>query len=309
MTREEFLRRRKSGIGGSDVAAILGCSKWRTARDVWRDKTTDEVAEESSDILQLASYLEEYTAQRYAERTGHKVRRKNIEIVHPKYSFLKGNVDREILLDDRGVGVLECKALSTYNFRRVKMYGLPDDYICQLQHYFLCSGGRYKWGEYAVLNRDSGELLIIGAVPDPKFMQMAEAACVDFWERCVEGGEEPLAVTAGTAKAVTLPPKFEGEIKDLDGDLALAGLLRQRVESRALADEAKELLEAVDSQIREHLGGIEAAECAGYRIYYRSSSRTTLDSAAIRKELPDVFAKYSKTSTAVRSLKFYAINE
>jgi predicted phage-related endonuclease len=59
LTREEFLIRRKSGIGGSDVGAIMGLSKFRTAFDVWHDKITDEINLEPNDILDLSSYLEE----------------------------------------------------------------------------------------------------------------------------------------------------------------------------------------------------------------------------------------------------------
>ena len=43
LTREEWLARRRSGIGGSDVAAVLGLSPWKSPRQVWLDKTTDAV--------------------------------------------------------------------------------------------------------------------------------------------------------------------------------------------------------------------------------------------------------------------------
>ena len=36
--RESWLKERRSGIGGSDAAAILGVSPWRTALDVYSDK-------------------------------------------------------------------------------------------------------------------------------------------------------------------------------------------------------------------------------------------------------------------------------
>jgi len=37
MNREQFLLDRKKGIGGSDVASILGVSPFRTALDVYYD--------------------------------------------------------------------------------------------------------------------------------------------------------------------------------------------------------------------------------------------------------------------------------
>lgn len=38
LTEEEWLSYRRRGIGGSDVAALLGISPWRTARDLYYDK-------------------------------------------------------------------------------------------------------------------------------------------------------------------------------------------------------------------------------------------------------------------------------
>jgi predicted phage-related endonuclease len=39
MPREEWLVLRRKGIGGSDVSAILGINPWKTAMDVWLEKT------------------------------------------------------------------------------------------------------------------------------------------------------------------------------------------------------------------------------------------------------------------------------
>ncbi|MGM9936457.1 MAG: YqaJ viral recombinase family protein, partial [Candidatus Ornithomonoglobus sp.] len=38
MSREDWLRERKKGIGGSDAAAILGMNRYRSAFDVYADK-------------------------------------------------------------------------------------------------------------------------------------------------------------------------------------------------------------------------------------------------------------------------------
>ena len=43
MNREQFLLDRKQGIGGSDVASILGVSPFRTALEVYHDKTSPEL--------------------------------------------------------------------------------------------------------------------------------------------------------------------------------------------------------------------------------------------------------------------------
>ena len=305
ISREEFLMRRKSGIGGSDVGAIMGLSKFRTAFDVWHDKVSSEINLEPNDVLDLSSYLEEYTAQKYAAVTGHKVRRLTKELSHSEYPFLKSNIDREICLDDRGVGILECKALSTFNFKRVEMYGLPEEYAAQIQHQFLTGNCKYSWGAFAILNRDNGRLLTFEVMPDAEFQKEIIRICVPFWTECVLKGVQPVAEVA-TEKAI-IPPKYDGSITDLSGDETLNTLAAQRTENMALLDEAKALLAQTDALIMEHLGETEAAECRGARMYYKSSVRTTIDSTRLKKEKPEIYKEFSRTTESCRSLKFYKL--
>ena len=46
LSREEWLEYRKQGIGGSDVAAILGISKWKSEIEIWITKTSTEPVEQ-----------------------------------------------------------------------------------------------------------------------------------------------------------------------------------------------------------------------------------------------------------------------
>ena len=39
--REQFIIDRKKGLGGSDIAAIMGISPWKTPMDVYLEKTTE----------------------------------------------------------------------------------------------------------------------------------------------------------------------------------------------------------------------------------------------------------------------------
>ena len=43
--REEWLRLRQHGIGGSDALAVLGLDPWKTRMEVYLDKTGDDRAE------------------------------------------------------------------------------------------------------------------------------------------------------------------------------------------------------------------------------------------------------------------------
>ena len=45
MSHEEWLRHRKNGIGGSDAGAICGLNPFKSAVEVYLDKTSKTVAE------------------------------------------------------------------------------------------------------------------------------------------------------------------------------------------------------------------------------------------------------------------------
>jgi len=50
-TRQEWLQERRKGIGGSDAAAVLGLSKWKTPYALWLKKTgqgTDDGADSAA---------------------------------------------------------------------------------------------------------------------------------------------------------------------------------------------------------------------------------------------------------------------
>ena len=50
LTNEEWLQWRKKGIGGSDVAAALNLSPYRTMRDLYYDKIGVEAVEPGEDM-------------------------------------------------------------------------------------------------------------------------------------------------------------------------------------------------------------------------------------------------------------------
>ncbi len=73
----EWLRLRKSGIGGSDAGAICGVNPYSSAMKVFRDKTSEEVEELNNEPIRIGHDLEDYVAQRFMETTGLKVRKSN----------------------------------------------------------------------------------------------------------------------------------------------------------------------------------------------------------------------------------------
>ena len=75
LSNEEWLSYRRRGIGGSDAAAILGISPWRTARDLYYDKLNVVKADmdENWVALEMGHLLEPIAAYWYAKKSGNYV--------------------------------------------------------------------------------------------------------------------------------------------------------------------------------------------------------------------------------------------
>ena len=77
MDRNEWLKIRKTGLGGSDAGAVCGLNPHVSPMAVYRDKVSDETDMGDNEAMRQGRDLEEYVAQRFTEETGLKVRRSN----------------------------------------------------------------------------------------------------------------------------------------------------------------------------------------------------------------------------------------
>jgi putative phage-type endonuclease len=133
--KQKWLMERKNYIGGSDLGAICGLNPYRTALDVYLDKTSDDIRCETSPAMRWGNLLEEAVAEAYSEDTGKMVWKWIQPIKHKEYPFLAANIDRWV--GDKEY-VLECK---TAGFTRGKEWGeegtdqIPESYLVQVAYY------------------------------------------------------------------------------------------------------------------------------------------------------------------------------
>lgn len=179
--RMEFLKRRKSGIGGSDVAAVLGASKWKTPFELWKDKTSDNIVEiEESDIIHFGNVLESVVAAEFARRHGVKVQKRNKLYRHPEHPELIANIDRYIV----GGEILECKTCSAYASSKFGKDGddVPEEYYMQIQHYMFVLGAKSAWLAVLIGGNEYRDFHI---EYDPEWAEFAAGKCVEFWKNYV----------------------------------------------------------------------------------------------------------------------------
>ena len=103
LTREEWLDWRRKGIGGSDVACIIGISPFRTARDIYYDKLNIAAVEENEGnwvAMEMGHLLEDLVAKIFERKTGLKIYQVKKMFQHPRFPFMLADVDYFITMPD-----------------------------------------------------------------------------------------------------------------------------------------------------------------------------------------------------------------
>ena len=138
LTNEEWLQWRRKGIGGSDVAAALGLSPYRTQRELYYDKAGIlplVEAEDKSIMFQIGHLLEDVVAQIFGKKTGFNVFRDQTMYQHPLFPFMLADVDRFIRLPDGRTAILECKTAHYDTMCKWANDAVPRHYEMQVRHY------------------------------------------------------------------------------------------------------------------------------------------------------------------------------
>ena len=119
LSEEAWLAYRRKGIGGSDVAALLGISPWRTARDLYYDKLNIAAVEDNEGnwvALEMGHLLEPLVAKIFERKTGYKAYQIKKMFQHAEYPWMLADVDYFVELPDGTTAILEIKT-TNYNAR------------------------------------------------------------------------------------------------------------------------------------------------------------------------------------------------
>lgn len=192
MEQGDWLTARKSGIGGSDVAAILGLSPWKSPLDVWLDKTGKAAPTPENDAMYWGTKLEALVADKYCEVSGNEVRRVNSILRSTKYPCLIGNIDRAVCPEKGKVPVvkgefrtpkiLECKTArsKTDDWGTDGTDQIPEYYLTQCLHYLGLTG--CESCDVACLFMDSRKFGIYTVKADKTLIDKISETLADWWE-------------------------------------------------------------------------------------------------------------------------------
>ena len=282
LDKESWLKYRKQGIGGSDAGAVCGLNPYRTAIQVYYDKTSDSIEDVDNEAMRQGRELEEYVARRFCEASGKKVRRANVMYYDEKNSFMLADIDRMVVGENAG---LECKTASPYSEEKWRDDKIPLSYQLQCYHYMsVCNADAWYiavliYGrdfKYYRIERDDevienliriekefwNEYVLKQVIPDPDGSKTADVAIAERFKE---------------SKSITIP---------------LTGFderLERRQELLSLLEKIETEKRQIDQELKLYLGDAEIAENEHYRISWKNFSRSSIDEKRLKAEQPEIY--------------------
>lgn len=298
----QWLEARRHGIGGSDVAAIMGVNRYKSPLQIWLEKTGRAEAPDLSgnQAVEWGNRLEDVIAERFQD--GHPdfiVRKKNAMLVSKRRPWAYANLDRTVRDGDREPCVLEVK---TVGWRRASDWddGVPLYYQTQVLHYLAVTGYARAYVAALIGGQDYREHVI---EPDADDLAAVEQAVDTFWGEYVVPDIMPALIGNPDEGGALM-----GMYGEPDGDFANGGgelnaLVEQLQDLKARQSETKAEIDRVTNTVKAAIGSHDGAVSDLYRVTWSRSSCTRFDSKRFRAEHPDMADEYTTTVLRDNGLK------
>lgn len=191
MLTEQQKKDRTKGIGGSDVAIILGLSTYKTPYELFLEKIGQTVDDSPMTELQYwGNVLEPIIVKEYEKRFNVKISHPDT-IIHPFLPYMRANVDG--FIDEQNL-VFEAKTSSAFMASEWGESGsdiVPMSYLVQVIHYIACTNADGAATAVLIGGNDFRDYIY---KKDLKLQTEVINACKEFWH-CVETQTEPTLQT------------------------------------------------------------------------------------------------------------------
>ena len=315
LINHDFTQDRTKYIGGSDIGAILGLSKFRTPLEVWMEKTGKETKQSDSLPLRFGSFAEEFVASEYARATGFALLHDESIYIHPTHPFMSAHIDRFVLGDAIGNGMgntasrlLECKTANPFSRGDWGEPGtdqVPMSYLCQCIWYMAITG--IEQCDLAVLFGNS-DFRIYEIVRDLELEALVIEKALHFWNEHVLRDITPPAQTEADYQALF---KKSDPSKTIEANPKTIELIRQL---QSLSTKSGDVDEQI-TQIKQHImNEMKEAEVLSYQgnviaTWKAPKPSFRLDSKRLEAEEKEVFERFKMQIQSSRRLVIKNLGE
>lgn len=304
---------RQKFIGGSDIAAVLGISPWRTPFALWKDKSTPRVEGERKRVFRRGQRWEAVVAEMLVEslqEQGHSVEiiSANKRYRDPIIPFFAAEIDFELRLDG-AEEITNCELKTVHPFKASE-WGeqfsdtVPIHYAAQAM-WGLGITGRNNCIVAALFGAD--ELKPYPIARDDETIAAMRARAQAFWTQHVITGIPPEMTTIAD---VDMAFKKDGDAPALIADDELQSLwLRARAIDREIKAREAEF-EAIEFQIKramrdctEMVVEVKPGE-QKTAVVWKNRPTSWLDQHALKEAWPKIVREFTrKGETRVFTVK------
>lgn len=300
--RDEWLGLRKSGIGGSDVAALLGMSKYTSPYELYLDKRGELPEIPRPDSLERAAkwghFHEPLIAAEFARL--HDVRTRRIGLIrHVDDPWRLANLDRQVHGCADGPCLLEIKNRSAYKAgewgESGDPDGVPDSEALQTFWYLGVTG--YGHAHVGVLINGNDDRYY-RVERDEALISDLVAAGRLFWQRVQDG--DPPPVDGSDASTDLLAQLWAGsqDAEKVVSPAEVTPLLDEVEQIKATAGELDARLKLAQNRLRAMLGDREVAIADGESLFtWKQNGQFA--ARRFTEAHPDLAEKYSHLVPAI----------
>jgi putative phage-type endonuclease len=281
----DWLAFRNTGIGGSDIAAAMGVSPWKSPLQLYEEKTSEPVIRPDTAKTRAGKALENVVAAWYQEERPYSLSRSNFIWFEKTATYNRiANIDRVIHTPD-GPGILEIKTTGAFNASAWNEQ-VPDDVFLQLQWYLSISG--YRFGHVAVLI--GGWDFRIFEIPSDKEMQAEMISAAEaFWQRIIDKNPPPPQTEADLRSINCVPnsPKTADAIRFNQ----IIRLREVRADLKTLEAEEDKLT----SDLKCYLADCDTLITSDGKVlatYKQAKDSVSFDKDAFTSEFPELAQKF-----------------
>jgi putative phage-type endonuclease len=314
---EKFHEERKTGIGGSEAAGVMGLSRYSSPMSVWNLKTGRTEPFGGNEYTEWGTILEPIIRMKFAKE-------KELEVIYDpemkrseKHPFMIAHLDG-IIYDEKtdSYGVLECKNVSEWKKHEWEDNDVPVEYMIQMQHNLEVMG--YDWGYFAALI-GGNHLEITKVKRDDEFIKKIVEAERYFWNEYVLKDKEPPFDGSESSEEVLkhlYPEAKEKQVKELPP--YVEDLIGELLPLKAQYEEIEKKIKAIEQQIKDEMGEYETGITENCRVRWSNVNKfnkekflndhpdflkkhpdfakVDLNSSLVRKEYPELYEEYKEPS-------------
>lgn len=275
--RAEWIAERKTGIGSSDAAAVIGLNPYRSALEVYLDKTGISEDREDSEQLELGREIEPVLRRMYEKRTGLTLQGSPPLMRHSQHTFMIANLD-DVREDGRIV------ELKNVGLRMSKLWGddgtdeIPEYYICQVQHQMAVAGCDVA----DVCALIGGQRFKIFTVPrNERFIKVMIELEAQFWDRVVNlNPPEPDFTHPQALRAVQALVGNPASEKLISLNPSYVDTVRAFQDAKHQATELKKLADRYKAELTFAMQDAGTASVGGYMITRKTVNKREYTVAA-----------------------------